>query len=106
MTNHLLHSGETRHKLVTIIRMENQCSHFNTLSSGFILRFRVNKSSMGHTTSSPINLRIKAFDKSHQVRSLTIAVIPLDIRIRLDGICLTLAVRVNEPDRYKITIWD
>jgi hypothetical protein len=32
--------------LITVIRMENQRSHFNTLSSGFILSFRVNKSSM------------------------------------------------------------
>lgn len=86
--------------------MENQCSHFNTLSSRFILRFRVNKGSVRYTTSSSINLRIKALDKSHQVRSLAIAVIPLDIRIRLDAICLTLTVRVNESDRYKVAIWD
>lgn len=86
--------------------MENQCSHFNTLSSRFILRFWVNKGSVRHTTGSSINLRIKAFNKSHQIRSLAIAVIPLNIRIWLDAICLTLAVRVNESDRYKVTIRD
>lgn len=84
--------------------MENQRSHFNTLSSGFILSFRVNKSSMRHAPSSPINLRIKTFDKRHQIRSLSIAVIPLDIRIGLNTVCLALPVRVYKTDGHKVAI--
>lgn len=61
---------------------------------------------MGHTTSSSVNLGIKTLDQSHQVRSLAIAVIPLDVRIWLDAICLTLTVRVDEPDGDKVTIGD
>jgi hypothetical protein len=71
-----------------------------------MLRLRINKSSMRHPPCSPINLRIKALDKRHQVRRLPIPVVPLDICIRLNGVRLALTVRVDQLSGHKVTIRD
>lgn len=93
-------------KSLTIIRMENQSSHLNTLPRSLIDSLRVRKRRMRHTPRPTINLRIKALNQRHQIRSLRISVIPLNIRIGLDGIRLAFPVRVDELDGYKIAIWD
>lgn len=86
--------------------MKNQRANLNTLPPRLTLRLRIHKRRMRHTPSPPIRLRIKTFNQRHQIRSLSIAIIPLDIRIRLHTISLTRPVRVNESDGNQIAVRD
>jgi hypothetical protein len=52
----------------------------------------------------PINLRIKAFNKRHEIRRLSIPIIPLNARIRFNGIRLTLTIGIDQSDWDEVVI--
>lgn len=51
-----------KRKLVTIIRMEDQCPNLNTLPSSLMLSLRIHKRAMRHATSPSIRLGIETFN--------------------------------------------
>lgn len=108
--NHIPYPHFPGEDLVPVLGMENQCADLNALPPILSLSLRIHKRGVWHTTRPPIRLRIEAFNQSHQFRRLSIPVIPFDIRIRLDGERLALAIRIDElhPDevtlRYRVRI--
>lgn len=61
---------------------------------------------MGDSSSPAIELGIKAFDKSHLIRSLAVKKVPLVFGVGTDGESLAITVGVYEGHGDEIRIWD
>lgn len=84
--------------------MENKGANFDTFPGGFMLRRRIDKGRVRDPPGPAIGLRIETFDQGDQVWGLSIPVVPLDIRIRLDRTCLPNPIRVYELDGEDIAV--
>lgn len=89
-----------------LILVENECAHFDALTVIIIHVCRIAERRVGDSSSAAIELGIKAFDKSHLVRSLAVEEVPLVFGVGADGVSLAVTVGVYEGDRDQVRVWD
>ena len=89
---------QVMHSFSTLILMEHQRPHLNTLPGLLIDSLGILKRRMRHPPRSAIKLRIIALNQRDLLRALPIEVIPAMLRVRFHSQRLALAVRVDQAD--------
>lgn len=84
--------------------MENQCPDFNTLPWRLIHSIWVNKRRVRNSAGPTIRLGVKALDQGDQIWRLAVAIVPFNIRVGLNCVCLALAIRVDQLDTDEVAI--
>jgi hypothetical protein len=85
----------SHHLLSSLILMENQRAHLNTLPAPLVCCTLIDEGRMRHPPRPPVNLAVKAFDQKHLLWRLSAQIIPSMFSIRSYRVCLPSSIGVD-----------